>query len=66
MLNDRYSPRLLCFAIPHDINDLPAELADKSPQGPLTGYICEGQSCQPPQTDTEALKTFVLNNSFGY
>jgi uncharacterized protein len=66
MANTRYSPRLLCLAIPDDINDLPAGLADKSPQGPLTGYFCEGTSCQSPQTDTDSLKALVLNNSFGH
>ena len=65
LANSRYSPGLLSLAIPDDISDLPAGLAEKKSLGPVTGYVCEGSSCQSPQTDPGSLETFVLNNSLG-
>jgi uncharacterized protein YyaL (SSP411 family) len=63
LVNSRYAPRLLCFAIPDDETELPDELAAKAPQAKLVGYICEGMSCQPPVQDIEEIRSYINRNS---
>jgi len=48
-------PERMVFAIPSDSGALPPALADKTPIGETTAYICRGTTCSAPITDPEAL-----------
>ena len=43
-----YAPRRMVLAIPADAADLPAALAEKSPRGSATAYVCRGSVCFAP------------------
>ncbi len=43
-----YAPRRLVLAIPADVPDLPAALADKPAGGAALAYVCSGSVCAPP------------------
>ncbi len=43
-----YAPRRMVLAIPADAGDLPAALAEKTPRGPATAYVCRGSVCSAP------------------
>jgi hypothetical protein len=43
-----YAPRRLVFAVPSDVTELPAALADKAPRGVATAYVCRGTTCTAP------------------
>jgi len=50
-----YAPRRLVFAIPDSIDDLPAQLQQRTPQQEGVAYVCQGMSCLPPVTSIEKL-----------
>ncbi|VFM95178.1 MAG: hypothetical protein BECKG1743D_GA0114223_100154 [Candidatus Kentron sp. G] len=50
-----YAPGRLVFAIPAEIDTLPAALGTLVPRGGTVAYLCEGYRCQEPVTDLEAL-----------
>ncbi len=43
-----YAPRRMVLAVPADIADLPAALADKPARGEAVAYVCEGSVCGAP------------------
>ena len=43
-----YAPRRLLLAIPADTSGLPPALADKTPRGEATAYVCTGSTCSAP------------------
>jgi uncharacterized protein YyaL (SSP411 family) len=49
-----YAPQRLCFAIPNDAQELPANLAEKKPRE-IVAYICQGYQCGAPVTRFEEL-----------
>ena len=46
-----YAPRRLVLAIPNEVEDLPAMLAERKPTGATVAYICHGHHCDAPVTD---------------
>ncbi|HTB68102.1 MAG TPA: thioredoxin domain-containing protein [Steroidobacteraceae bacterium] len=50
-----YAPRRLVLAVPAQAPDLPAALADKTPQGEAVAYVCTGSVCGAPLTTLAAL-----------
>jgi uncharacterized protein len=46
-----YAPRRMLFAIPADVPDLPAAIADKAPRGEAIAYVCAGSTCSAPIAD---------------
>ena len=56
--------QLFCFAIPVDIQNLPAELADKKADNKNTlAYICEGTSCQMPINNLDEYINYLAQYS---
>jgi hypothetical protein len=51
-----YAPRRLVFAIPDSINDLPAQLQQRTPQQGGVAYVCQGMSCLPPVLSIQELE----------
>ncbi|HYW91146.1 MAG TPA: thioredoxin domain-containing protein [Gammaproteobacteria bacterium] len=52
-----FHPDRLVLSIPADETGLPGLLAERSPRGQLTAWICEGMTCQAPLVDDpEALR----------
>jgi hypothetical protein len=45
-----YAPRRMVLAVPNDLKDLPAALADKPPHPQAVAYVCSGSTCGPPVT----------------
>jgi uncharacterized protein len=43
-----YAPRRLVLAVPSDLSDLPAALADKPARDTAVAYVCEGSVCGAP------------------
>ena len=50
-----YAPRRMILAVPNDLADLPAALADKPPHGQAVAYVCSGSTCGPPVTSLAEL-----------
>ena len=50
-----YAPRRLVLAVPDDMENLPAALADKPAAGPALAYVCSGSVCAPPVATLAAL-----------
>jgi len=50
-----YAPHRLLLAIPSDVVDLPAALADKTPRAGPVAYLCRGSSCSAPIDSLEEL-----------
>jgi uncharacterized protein YyaL (SSP411 family) len=55
-----YSPRRMVLAVPADVSDLPAAIAEKAPRGEAVAYVCRGSVCGEPigsfEDLTEALR----------
>jgi uncharacterized protein YyaL (SSP411 family) len=51
-----YAPRRLVFAIPDSIDDLPAQLQQRTPQQGGAAYVCQGMSCLPPVLSIQELE----------
>jgi uncharacterized protein YyaL (SSP411 family) len=47
----------MAYFIPDDAKDLPAAIAQRSSDKPISAWICEGFSCRPPVHDLDALLT---------
>jgi uncharacterized protein len=45
-----YAPRRMVLAIPNDLRDLPAGLADKPAHPQAVAYVCSGSTCAAPVT----------------
>jgi uncharacterized protein YyaL (SSP411 family) len=45
-----YAPRRMVLAVPNDLRDLPAALADKPTHPQAVAYVCSGSTCGPPVT----------------
>jgi uncharacterized protein len=45
-----YAPRRMVLAVPNDLQDLPAALADKPTHPQAVAYVCSGSTCGPPVT----------------
>jgi len=45
-----YAPRRMVLAVPNDMADLPAGLADKPAHADAVAYVCSGSTCGPPVT----------------
>jgi uncharacterized protein len=43
-----YSPRRMVLAVPAGAPDLPAAIAEKTPQGAAVAYVCRGNVCGEP------------------
>jgi uncharacterized protein len=43
-----YSPRRMVLAVPADVSDLPAAIAEKTPGGAAVAYVCRGNVCGEP------------------
>jgi hypothetical protein len=54
-LQRQFQPRAMVLAIPADVTDLPAALANKAPQGEIVGYLCRGMQCEAPTSSLAAL-----------
>ena len=55
-----YAPERMIFAIPNEVVDLPAGLADKRVGTETTAYICRGTTCSAPLTDlTDVARTLA-------
>jgi uncharacterized protein YyaL (SSP411 family) len=50
-----YAPRRLVLAVPDDLENLPAALADKPARGAATAYVCNGSVCGAPINTLAAL-----------
>jgi uncharacterized protein len=50
-----YAPHRLLLAIPADVPDLPAALADKTPRAGPVAYLCRGNTCSAPIDSLDAL-----------
>ena len=50
-----YAPRRMVFAIPADVTNLPAALAEKSAAGATRAYLCRGTTCSAPVSSLEEL-----------
>jgi uncharacterized protein YyaL (SSP411 family) len=50
-----YAPRRLVLAVPAQLTDLPAGLADKAPLGEAVAYVCTGSVCGAPVPTLAAL-----------
>jgi uncharacterized protein len=61
-LSRLYAPRRLILAIPSDMADLPAALADKPAHGKAVAYVCSGSVCGAP-VKTLAQLLVTLRNS---
>ena len=51
-----YAPRRLVFAIPDSMNDLPAQLQQRTPRQGGVAYVCQGMSCLPPVLSIQELE----------
>ena len=51
-----YAPRRLVFAIADTIDELPAQLQQRTPQPGGVAYVCQGMSCLPPVTSIKKLE----------
>jgi len=51
-----YAPRRLVFAIPDSIDDLPAQLQQRTSQQGGVAYVCQGMSCLPPVLSVQELE----------
>src|SRR5690606_15936510 len=56
-LHTGYHPHRLSFAIPSEESQLPGLLAERTPTGAATAYVCEGTTCRAPITDLAILRT---------
>ena len=45
-----YAPRRMVFAVPNDLKELPAALADKPAHPQAVAYVCSGSTCGPALT----------------
>jgi uncharacterized protein YyaL (SSP411 family) len=54
-LRERF-PLLAVYAIPDEVQALPAPLEARRNLAAVTGYLCRGRACQPPVTDVHALE----------
>jgi uncharacterized protein YyaL (SSP411 family) len=63
VVENRYLPSTLVFAIPADIT-LHESLAGKVAGGSSRAYPCNGYQCQPPLTSLNQLNAFIENNSY--
>jgi len=52
-----YAPRRMVLAIPNDLQDLPAALADKPAHPQAAAYVCSGSTCAAPVTTLAQLLT---------
>ncbi|MFL6617940.1 MAG: thioredoxin domain-containing protein, partial [Povalibacter sp.] len=59
-LDKIYAPRRLIFAIPADVKDLPAAIADKKLVGNTVAYLCTGMTCSAPLQSLEALTALAI------
>ncbi|MFL6574986.1 MAG: thioredoxin domain-containing protein, partial [Povalibacter sp.] len=59
-LDKIYAPRRLIFAIPADVKDLPAAIADKKLVGNTVAYLCTGMTCSAPLQSLEALTALAV------
>ena len=50
-----YSPRRMVLAVPADVSDLPAAIAEKAPRGEAVAYVCRGSVCGEPSGSFEDL-----------
>ena len=50
-----YAPHRVVLAIPTDVADLPAALADKTPRAGPVAYVCRGSTCSAPLDSLEVL-----------
>ena len=50
-----YAPHRVLIAIPPDVVNLPAGLADKAPRGEIVAYACKGSTCSAPIDSLGAL-----------
>jgi len=60
-----YAPRRLVFAIPLDARALPGTLAERKPQGDVVAYICSGQTCSAPVTDSAEFESLITATETG-
>ncbi|HEX7028012.1 MAG TPA: thioredoxin domain-containing protein [Gammaproteobacteria bacterium] len=60
-VKDTFRPRVAVYTIAIDVQDLPAQLAERKPRGDAVAYICQKMSCSAPITEFEAFKTAVNN-----
>ncbi len=58
-LDKIYAPKRLVFAIPNDMEDLPAAIRDKRPQETTVGYVCRGTTCSAPVHSLAALASLT-------
>jgi uncharacterized protein YyaL (SSP411 family) len=58
-LDKIYAPTRLVFAIPNDVEDLPAAIGDKRPQDATVGYVCRGTTCSAPVRSLAALASLT-------
>lgn len=56
-----YAPRRLILAVPADMPDLPAALADKPARGAPVAYVCSGSVCGAPIESLAELIVSVRN-----
>lgn len=55
-----YNPRRFVFALPKNIDDLPAALKNKTlPDVEVAAFVCQGVQCLNPITSFEQFKTFL-------
>jgi uncharacterized protein len=54
-LSRLYAPRRIVLAIPSDLNELPAALADKPAGTGVVAYLCQGSVCSAPVDSLGAL-----------
>jgi len=52
-----FAPGRIALAIPDDATALPGLLAQRTPQGEVTAYVCSGHSCRAPVTALAELET---------
>jgi hypothetical protein len=53
--NGEYAPRRMTVSIPSHAKQPPGILAQRTPAGGVTAYVCSGHACQAPVTDLAAL-----------
>ncbi|MDE2089849.1 MAG: thioredoxin domain-containing protein, partial [Gammaproteobacteria bacterium] len=51
-----YAPRRVTLAIPDGAHDLPSLLAERTPRGAVTAYVCTGTACSAPISSLEELE----------
>jgi len=51
-----YAPRRMTLAIPANAQELPDVLAQRTPRGPVTAYLCSGHACGVPIDTLEELE----------